>query len=367
VNVACVIPVSVDLVTPSFTPRVGGVETAVEQLADKLHHDGHDVTVLTHRPRQAQAPWPDKPYPVHRFREWTGTQRFEVAPGLWRHLRADARQSGLVHAHSFHGSAALLATATTRPLVFSPHFHGVGHTLLARAAHLPYDPLAGRVFDKAAAVLCVSQAEADLLADRYPQARSKTRVIPNGVSVEDIQAAEPYEGERVLLMMGRLETYKQIDLALRALALTEGPELVICGDGPQRNNLERLAHELGLAGRVRFTGFIPAAELYRWQRSAHVVLTLSRHEAFGLALAEAAAAGCHPIATDIPVHREVAGAIGCADRLVPVEASPAEVAAAIESAWAEPPAPPATAGILSWRDHAQQMVAVYRSVLAAAS
>lgn len=58
-----------------------------------------------------------------------------------------------------------------------------------------------------------------------------------------------------LLSVGRLETLKRVDLAIRALAL--GPRalrLVVVGDGGERGTLERLASGLGLSDRVRFAG-----------------------------------------------------------------------------------------------------------------
>ena len=57
-----------------------------------------------------------------------------------------------------------------------------------------------------------------------------------------------------VLSVNRLDRAKRIDLLIEAAARDGGLEVVIAGDGPDRDRLERLAHERGLNGRARFTG-----------------------------------------------------------------------------------------------------------------
>jgi glycosyltransferase involved in cell wall biosynthesis len=362
-------PLTVTLVSPSFAPRVGGVETVVGQLADRLYETGHGVRVITHQPRSGGAPDQPRPYPVERYRDWTGTKRFEVAPGIRRAVRREPVGPGVVHAHSFHGSAALMACGPVHaPFVFTPHFHGVGHTRAARVAHAAYDRIAGRLFDRAAVVTCVSQAEADLLAEHYPRAAAKTVVIPNGLDLDDIAVADPFEtSSPVVLVAGRLESYKQVDLAIRAMARVTDARLVICGNGPERPHLERLTGDLGLGHRVEFEGFVATPTLRRWQRTAHCTLSLSRHEAFGLTMLEAAAAGSFTVVSDIPAHRELARVAG--DSYLPVAASAdaEEVAAAITQACSQARPVARRDGILSWADHTERTVAAYREAIAVAA
>jgi glycosyltransferase involved in cell wall biosynthesis len=69
-----------------------------------------------------------------------------------------------------------------------------------------------------------------------------------------------------VLSLGRLETVKRVDLAVRAMLQTPPDlSLVVAGTGSQRETLERLAASLGLANRVRFAGEVnddDAIELY---------------------------------------------------------------------------------------------------------
>jgi glycosyltransferase involved in cell wall biosynthesis len=68
-----------------------------------------------------------------------------------------------------------------------------------------------------------------------------------------------------IFTVNRLDRAKRIDLLLEAAAAEPGLRVVIAGDGPDRERLERLAHERGLNGRAEFTGRISdeqVADLY---------------------------------------------------------------------------------------------------------
>jgi glycosyltransferase involved in cell wall biosynthesis len=62
--------------------------------------------------------------------------------------------------------------------------------------------------------------------------------------------------------VGRLDPLKRIDWLVRAMAMTRSPvRCLIAGDGPKREKLETLAHELGIRKRVRFLGRVSDEEL----------------------------------------------------------------------------------------------------------
>ncbi|HXV36230.1 MAG TPA: glycosyltransferase family 4 protein, partial [Myxococcota bacterium] len=73
------------------------------------------------------------------------------------------------------------------------------------------------------------------------------------------------ENDRVLVTVGRLVARKGLDQLLRVVARLADPSvrLIVVGEGPLRVDLERQCHELGIAQRVRFTGF--ASEDVKWQ------------------------------------------------------------------------------------------------------
>lgn len=91
-----------------------------------------------------------------------------------------------------------------------------------------------------------------------------------------------------LLCPGRLERAKRPELALRALALaTTDARLKLTGAGPLRRDLERLAHELGVAARVDFLGFVPEDELVELYARCRCVLFVPYDEDYGYVTVEA--------------------------------------------------------------------------------
>ena len=111
----------------------------------------------------------------------------------------------------------------------------------------------------------------------------------------------------ILLTLCRLVPRKGIDTVLRALpALLESfPTLRyrIGGNGPDRERLETLAAELGIAQAVEFLGFVPDEELPTLYRSATIFVMPAREEpnaasveGFGIVYLEASASGIPVVA-----------------------------------------------------------------------
>ena len=196
----------------------------------------------------------------------------------------------IVHAHSYHGLAALAASVSYRgPFVFTPHYHGTGHTGFARSLHRVYSPLGKTIFSRASQVICVSDAERVLVIRDHPAVASKSVVVPNGLTTQVLTSPKPGQaaGNNVIYV-GRLEPYKRVNLIIAAMSeLPADVRLVIVGAGSDR---ARLASELGrleLAHRVTLAGAQPDGAVAQILARARVVVTASEHEAFGLILLEA--------------------------------------------------------------------------------
>jgi glycosyltransferase involved in cell wall biosynthesis len=259
----------------------------------------------------------------------------------------------VLHGHGYHTLGALGAAlaAPRARFVFSPHYHGTGHSVARAALHRIYRP-AGRLgFRRADTVVCVSAAEARLVRAHFPAVAGRIRVVPNAVDVAGILAAQPFVDDvPTVLSVGRLERYKRVDRLLRAFALVPGgARLVVVGDGPDGARLRAMAR-----GDVRFLGRIDDDELRRWYRTARVVCSLSEHEAFGLTAAEAVVAGARVVLSDIPAYAELGP-----DALVPANADDAQVAAVLTQALRDNGPGPSADGIASWDDVADQLVTIY--------
>jgi glycosyltransferase involved in cell wall biosynthesis len=139
--------------------------------------------------------------------------------------------------------------------------------------------------------------------------------------------------------------------------------LVVTGDGPERTALEALASKRRVAGRVSFVGRVDTGTLYRWYASAEVFCSMSSHEAMPVAILELLAAGARVVASDIPAHRDIRHRTGGAITLVPLDASPATLAAALQSAARQPAA--AGQRIPSWDDVTTRTLDLYRGLTGA--
>lgn len=351
--------------SPQYLPVYGGVERHVSSIARRTAAAGHDVCVVTQTcDRSAAACEVLEGVPVHRFRAVNGSAAYGLPPGLFAWLAREGRTFDVIHAHGYHALPALAALATRDvPVVFTPHYHGSGHTQLARALHVAYRPLGRRLFDRARTVVCVSAAEAGLVAAHFPRVADRIRVIPNGVESRPSTGILPFSKRGpVVLSAGRLAPYKRVDMLVEAMAALPGDvRLVVVGDGPARPALERAASRLGVAHRVDVLGHVSDVELARWFATADVVASLSLHEAFGMTLAEGAAAGAAIVASDIPAHAEVAQMLPQAT-LVPASAGAAQVADALRTSIGG--RRPLRAGsVPTWDAVARHTIDIYRSLI----
>jgi glycosyltransferase involved in cell wall biosynthesis len=291
-------------VVASYHPRIGGVETHVRRIAEACAVAGDEVTVLTHATGTAPAVEDVGAVRVLRFPETVRSARYPLSLPLFRYLAGQAAEFEVVHAHSYHTLVGQAAARSGLPFVFTPHYHGTGHTRAAALMHRFYRLAGLWVLTNADAVVCVSQAERAALVGDFPAIARKIRVIPNGTDPRTPAAGRrPPGGPPVLLTVGRLERYKNVDLIIRAFGgLRSEAELIVVGDGPDRARLERLA---GAAGRVRFAGRVSDAELDDLLARADVVTSASDHEAFGLVVADGLTAGARVVASAIPAHHEI--------------------------------------------------------------
>ncbi|MGD9788847.1 MAG: glycosyltransferase [Sulfuricellaceae bacterium] len=133
--------------------------------------------------------------------------------------------------------------------------------------------------------------------------RAAAEVIPTGLEAESFELGDGEAfraqygiapGQAVLVYIGRVAFEKNIAFLLRVTALLKPrfPDLVllIAGEGPALHSLKRQAAELGIAGNVRFVGYLDRKrELPHCYRAGDVFVFASRTETQGLVLLEAMA------------------------------------------------------------------------------
>ncbi|HZI89482.1 MAG TPA: glycosyltransferase family 4 protein, partial [Candidatus Polarisedimenticolia bacterium] len=139
-------------------------------------------------------------------------------------------------------------------------------------------------------------------------------VIPHGIDLADFTRKRADRERPVVGFVGRLLRQKGVDLLLRAVAALRDldPTLTLIGDGPERENLQALATELGIADRTRFLTARSHGEVPELLDGIDVLVLPSRttpkwKEQFGRVLIEGMAAGCVVIGSSSGAIPEVLG------------------------------------------------------------
>jgi glycosyltransferase involved in cell wall biosynthesis len=275
---------------------VAAVAPAAEGLAAAERLDG----IAVRRYRYAPAPAQRLAYAGEMHRRAASPSGAMALAGLLGAGALAARRAGrradLVHAHWwFPGGVQALAARTGLPLVTTLHGTDVR---LARSRPAATAACA-RVLRASGRVTAVSGWLAAQAASFAPGLAPVT-VAPMPA---DDRAFSPGPGDEPrdeLLFVGRLDRQKGAEIALRALALLDGPAaglaLRVVGGGPEEPALRRLAGELGVAGRVRWDGHLSQADLAGRYRRAAALLVPGRDEGLGLVAVEGQLSGAPVVA-----------------------------------------------------------------------
>ncbi len=154
---------------------------------------------------------------------------------------------------------------------------------------------------KQAAGICVSSQS---LADRSPVLQPyghKVAVVPFGIEPHPWLDVEP-RTDGAFLFVGRLVPYKGVAVLFDALATVPGAELIIVGEGPEKDNLLEQGQRLDIMDRVQFAGTLDEAAIAEHLSTARALVlpSIDASEAFGLVQLEAMGAAVPVIATDLP-------------------------------------------------------------------
>ena len=301
-----------------FAPRIGsagGIATYIRRLGEAQHTRGHEVWYLSFEPPGNGA------FPADRVEAVAGDTDLFV--------RAAALDVDILH---LHRSVAALPEDRV-PTVRTMHGHQAGcpsgSRYLARSG-MPCDRpytvagcLWGHVVDR-----CGSVRPHQLVGNfqRIHHQRGQVAEVPTytvsaflrkqmlraGCDAAQVQtipspaprvekAFEPVNRDGVprFLYLGRLVPQKGLDWLLRATAAASVPvHIDVGGEGPQRQELEALARELGIEAQVTFHGWAESARVTELMRQARAVVFPSVwHEPAGLVSLEAAAYGRAVIAS----------------------------------------------------------------------
>jgi glycogen(starch) synthase len=335
-----------------FAPSIGGVETIVLSLArglaelrDSNGAPEFEITLITQTPAEN---WDDGAVPFRIIRE----------PSLLQ-LARWIRKSDVVHVAGPALAPLTLGLFLGKPTVVEHHgFHTIcpnGQLLLEpSAAPCPGYFMAGRqteclrcnsvegwaascklwVLTYVRRFLC-QRAVANITPTQWlggllqlPQSSA----IPHGLNAAPaLPRVKISTGTPVIAFLGRLVTTKGIRILFEAAEILDRKnrpfELLIIGDGPERQPLEEYARASHLTSRVRFAGRLRGEQLDEALGAATMAVVPSLGgEVFGLVVAENMLRGLPVVASDLGAFAEVLGDAGLTFRT----GDAAELAAAIE-------------------------------------
>ncbi len=122
--------------------------------------------------------------------------------------------------------------------------------------------------------------------------------INNPVSQFKQSDPMPVHGRKFILAVGRLDPLKAYEQLIEAFYLLQplNVDLLISGEGPERDSLQRKINSLGLSEKIKLIGF--KRNIQDYYRQAEVFVLCSKNEGYPNALVEAMSFGCACVATD---------------------------------------------------------------------
>ncbi len=199
----------------------------------------------------------------------------------------------IIHAHDWltYPAGIALARLTGRPLVV--HVHATEFDRSGDHVNQAVYNIERRGMHAAVRVLAVSMLTRNLLVNRYGISPAKIDVVYNGVDLEPsaygIKRIE--RSERIVLYFGRITMQKGpeyfVRAAKRVLDVEENVRFVVAGSGDQATQMIEMAAELGIGGRMTFTGFLRGKDIQRVFSLADLYVMPSVSEPFGIAPLEA--------------------------------------------------------------------------------
>jgi 1,2-diacylglycerol 3-alpha-glucosyltransferase len=335
------------MISDVFFPRVNGVSTSIATFRRALSAFDVDVRLLVPRyGSEADAPGIVR-IPGRRL-PFDPEDRLVRLHAMHEAARREAAGCDLVHIQTpfaAHRAGLRAARACGRPTLltyhtfFEEYLHHYAPFLPATALRGMARRVSRAQCNAVDAVVVPSTAMRDRLAGYG--VRTPMEILPTGIPVEDFAGGDGLHFRRLYdipehapmaLYIGRVAHEKNIGFLLEVAARLKAQRpdfvLVVAGEGPATPSLQRQALRAGIAGSVRFVGYLERRKrLPDCYAAADVFVFASRTETQGLVLLEAMAAGRPVVAL---------AAMGTTDILAPERGariapdSPAGFAAVVE-------------------------------------
>jgi len=270
------------------TALFGGIEKHVYNLSKGLSEAGFEVSVITSdlftysgRKWFAQSESQNEKIMIQRLHTFADLMNNPITPGLLFKLFQNGFDIIHCHDHYYFGSltSACVRRIQKKPLVLTIHTSKVNYrqifpSLIRSIYDLSFSRYVLNMCDR---IIVLSEAlRKKVLVDNVPL--SKIRCIPNGIDFDEFSTNTFTTSKRsgksnVLLFVGRLVERKGVHVLLEAIKLVSNQlncRLVIIGDGPERNKLEKLSKALEIDSIVSFLGHVSQKKLIEAYQSSDI-------------------------------------------------------------------------------------------------
>lgn len=305
----------IGIFTDTYTPQINGVVTVVKLMARELTKLGHQVFIFgPSHPDQGSEK--EKEGQVYRFPsfKFIFQGEYRVVIPYQRQAFSVFSQLDIIHSHDPFSMGLLAMRASKKHDI--PHIHHY-HTLFTEYRH--YLPKiirpSRRMAERISAAFC-NRCQAIITPSRQMKAKLEKYgvnkpifTLPFGVDISEFEKEIKWnireelhlaDKEALLLHSGRLAKEKNLKFLLRAfkemLKQRGQMRLVLTGGGPEREELENYAAELGIKDKVIFTGYVDWEKLIDLYKVADLFIFASKTETQGIVLVEAMAAGTPVVA-----------------------------------------------------------------------
>ncbi|MGI6094116.1 MAG: glycosyltransferase family 4 protein [Lachnospiraceae bacterium] len=298
------------ITTDCYLPVINGVVTSVCNLRKEMEERGHEVKILTlsstGNSYRRQGVYYMKSVSVEGI--YPGAR---VAVGSVNEIVAELIDwsPDIVHSQSefttYH-YAVKISRCCRCPLIHTyhtvyedyTHYFSPSETLGKKAVSLWTRTL----LKKVSVVVAPTQKVQGLL--KGYKVSAPIEVIPTGIALQKYTQQLPEEermllrkclgiapDQKVLVSVGRLAKEKNLEELLTYVSHRKERDLtlLLVGDGPHREKLERLAEQLGIKEQVVFTGMIACDRVWKYYQLGDVFVSASNSETQGLTYIEALA------------------------------------------------------------------------------
>ena len=221
------------------------------------------------------------------------------------------KQFDIIHVHLFP-TLYWVALATCKckgvKLVYTEH-----STHNKRRDKTLFRPIERYIYSKYDKLISISQQTQDSLM-KWLKVKPGNRhfvVIENGVNLSAFSSVVPVTtNKKQIIMVSRFAQMKDQETVIRAMTdINEDAELILVGDGPNKEHCEEVVRELGLTDRVQFLG--ARGDISELIAQAYIGVQSSIWEGFGLTAVELMAAHKPVVATNVDGLKQVVEGAGC--------------------------------------------------------